>query len=279
MVKKTVSLHKMLISPSLEFLMEAHSGLSAKIVEDIGFKGIWAGSFALSASLGIKDTGKHDLSYMLEILDIMNRKTKVPILFDGSTGYGDYRSVEKLVTELEKRGIAGLCIEDKKLPKRNSLLKSVHHNLISQDKFCDKIKAAKSVRKDKNFVVIARTEAFIAQKGLKEALRRAYAYVKAGADGILVHSRRKDILEIESFMKKWDNSAPVVIIPTTYCPTDTKVFEEMGVSIVIWANHLIRASVYYMSKIAQEIHRAQSTVNVEKKISSLDSIFKIQGER
>lgn len=139
---------------------------------------------------------------MLDVLEFMSDRTRIPILLDGDTGYGNYNNARRLVKKLEQRKIAGVCIEDKVFPKRNSLLTdSGRQELADIKEFCSKIKACKDTQQDKDFQVVARVEAFIAGWGLEEALKRADAYREAGADAILIHSKLNNSSEIESFAK------------------------------------------------------------------------------
>src|SRR5512140_3491143 len=123
-VKKSTLLRNMLMSSELEFLMEAHNGLSAKIAEEAGFKGIWGSGLSISAALGVRDNNEASWTQVLEVVEFMADATSVPILLDGDTGYGNFNSARRLVTKLEQRGIAGVCMEDKIFPKTNSFLRS-----------------------------------------------------------------------------------------------------------------------------------------------------------
>ena len=256
--------------------MEAHHGLSAKIVEESGFKGIWGSGLSISASLGVRDNNEASWTQVLDVLEFMSDATNIPILLDGDTGYGNFNNARRLVTKLEKRDIPGVCIEDKLYPKTNSFINSEVQPLAEIDEFSGKIKAMKDAQLDEDFVIVARVEAFIAGWGLDEALRRAEAYRQAGADAVLIHSKRSDITEIESFMKEWSGRLPVIIVPTKYYLTPTIRFREMGVSTVIWANHTLRASVEGMQRITKQIYTDESLVNVEEQIAALDEIFRLQ---
>jgi len=178
---KTATLRRLLKSRELEFLMEAHNGLSARIVEEAGFKGIWASGLALSAQFGVRDCNEASWTQVVDMLEFMSDATNVPILLDGDTGYGDFNNVRRLVKKLEQRGIAGVCLEDKLFPKRNSLLPGERQPLADIAEFCGKLKAAKDSQADSDFVVVARVEALIANRGMDEALERAEAYRQAGA--------------------------------------------------------------------------------------------------
>ncbi len=277
-MKKTTQLKRLIRSNQLEFLMEAHSGLSAKIVEEQGFKGIWGSGLSISASLGVRDNNEASWTQVLEVVEFMSDCTSIPILLDGDTGYGNFNNMRRLVNKLEQRDVGGVCIEDKIFPKTNSFLREAAQPLASIDEFCGKIKAGKDVQTDDDFVIIARVEAFIAGWGLKEALTRAEAYRQAGADAILMHSKLATPDEIFAFLKEWDNRHPVVIVPTKYYSTPTEAFRERKVSIVIWANHLIRGAAKKMQEIAAQIYAQEHLMEVEDKIIPVSEIFRLQGD-
>lgn len=276
-MKKTTQLKQMLLSNDLEFIMEAHNGLSAKIVENAGFKGIWASGLSISAALGVRDNNEASWTQVLEVIEFMSDATDIPILLDGDTGYGNFNNMRRLVHKLEQRGIAGVCIEDKLFPKTNSFINGEAQPLADIEEFCGKIKAAKDAASDPDFVVVARVEAFIAGWGLEEALKRAEAYRQAGADAILMHSKRADATEIQAFMEAWDNRHPVIIVPTKYYSTPSSHFADWGVNLVIWANHNVRAAITAMEETTKRIYEDQSLINVEGKVASVSHIFELQG--
>lgn len=275
MIKKTTKFKKLLNSNRLEFLMEAHDGISAKIVEEANFKGIWASSFCISATLGVRDNNEASWTQILEVLEFMSDATTVPILLDADTGYGNFNNVRRVVHKLEQRNVAAMCIEDKLFPKTSSLLDS-EQQLSDINEFVGKIRAAKDSQQDPDFCVIARVEAFIAGMGLSEVLKRAEAYYRAGADAILVHSKISTADQVLEFMHKWRHPCPVIVVPTTYYRTPTQIFNEAGVSIVIWANHLLRSSIKAMQLTAAQIHKEQSLTSVEDKIASVHEVFRLQ---
>ncbi len=202
-MNKTTQLKQMISSPELEFLMEAHSGMSAKIVEEDGFKEILGSGLSISGSLGVQDNNEASWTQVLDVLEFMSDATTIPILMDGDTGYGNFNNMRRLVKKLEQRDIAGACIEDKIFPKTNSFLRDVAQPLTDIEEFCGKIKAGKDIQNDDDFVIVARVEAFIAGWGLNEALKRAEAYHQAGADAILIHSKLSNACEIFDFMNEW----------------------------------------------------------------------------
>ncbi|MGE4543375.1 MAG: phosphoenolpyruvate mutase [Pedobacter sp.] len=276
MQKKTSQFKALLQSPDLQFLMEAHNGLSARIVEETGFKGIWGSGLAISAALGVRDSNEASWTQVLEVIEFMSDATSIPIMLDADTGYGNFNNMRRLVRKLEQRGVAAACIEDKLFPKNNSLLDNARQPLEAIDIFAGKIKAAKDTQQDDDFCVVARIEAFIAGWGLGEALKRAEAYHKAGADALLIHSKLSTAEEVLAFMNEWGDTCPVVVVPTKYYQTPTPVFQEAGISLVIWANHLLRSSIAAMQKTAALIHEQQSLMGVEKEITPVQEVFRLQ---
>jgi phosphoenolpyruvate phosphomutase len=274
---KARKLRRLMESPELSFIMEAHNGLSAKVVEEAGFEAIWASGLSISAALGVRDSNEASWTQVLEVLEFMSDTACIPILVDGDTGYGNFNNMRRLVRKLEQRGIGGVCIEDKVFPKTNSFLNGTAQPLAEIDEFCGKIRAAKDAQHDADFVLVARVEAFIAGWGLQEALRRAEAYRQAGADAILIHSALRSANEILSFKEEWGDRLPVVIVPTKYYATPTNVFRKFGFSAVIWANHLMRSCITAMQHTAQEIFEEQSLVRVEERVAPLAEVFRLQG--
>ena len=274
---KTAQFRELLNSKELDFLCEAHNALSARIAQEAGFKGIWASGLTMSAALGVRDSNEASWTQVLDVLEFMSDATRVPILVDADTGYGNFNNVRRLVQKLEQRGVAAVCIEDKRFPKTNSLLDGGRQELADAEEFCGKIRAAKDAQQDQNFSVVARTEALIAGQGMKEALKRAEAYRQAGADAILIHSKSTRPDEVLAFKKEWGDRLPVVIVPTTYYSTPTDVFREAGFSIVIWANMILRSAVRSMRETAVHLASAQSLHALDDKIVPVKEIFRLQG--
>jgi phosphoenolpyruvate mutase len=276
-ISKSQSLRKIIFSDKLEFLMEAHNGISSKIVENAGFKAIWASGLSISASLGVRDDNEASWSQVLDVLEFMSDSVNIPILVDGDTGYGNFNNARIFVRKLEQRGIGGVCFEDKTFPKTNSFIGD-KQKLADIDEFCGKIRACKDYQINPYFVIVARLEAFIAGFGLNEALKRAYAYHNAGADAILVHSKISDSSDIDSFMKEWDNRCPIIIVPTKYYRTPTQHFRDIGISTVIWANHNMRTSMTAMQETTKQIFESESLEDVEKRIVTVKDVFELTGE-
>jgi phosphoenolpyruvate phosphomutase len=275
--KKTSQFRSLLNSPKLEFLLEAHNGISAKIAEESGFKGLWAGGLAIAAQYGVRDSNEASWTQVLEVLEFMADATSIPIMLDGDTGYGNFNNVRRLVQKLEQRGIAAVCIEDKLYPKTNSFIDGNKQELANIDEFCSRIKAGKDAQKDDEFSIITRVEAFISGWGLGEAIKRAEAYHEAGSDGILIHSAKSEPSEIIAFKNEWGDRLPVIIVPTKYYSTPTEIFSQVGISIAIWANHMIRSSIESMQQTAASIIQKKSVVALEDKIASVSEIFRLQG--
>lgn len=271
---RTAQLREAIHSSDLAFLMEAHNGVSAKIVEEAGFQGIWASGLTISASLGLRDSNEASWTQVLEVLEFMNDSTRLPILVDGDTGHGNFNNLRRFVRKLGERGIAGVCVEDKLFPKTNSFV-GEGQPLADIDEFCGKIKAGKDSQLDDDFVFVARVEALIAGMGMAEALKRAEAYHSAGADAILIHSKQKTATEIMEFARHWAARCPLLIVPTTYYSTATDDFRTSQISTVIWANHLLRSAVVAMRQTAEAVKIQSSTIDIESKIASVAEIFRL----
>lgn len=274
---KSTQLRELLGSGQTDFILEAHNGVSARIVEEAGFLGIWASGLAMSAQFAVRDNNELSWTQVVDMLEFMSDATSIPILLDGDTGYGDFNNMRRLVKKLEQRNIAGVCIEDKLFPKTNSFIQGEQQPLEDIDIFCGKIKAGKDSQGHDDFNIVARVEALIAGWGLDEALKRAEAYRQAGADAILIHSKLSRPDEVLEFAAEWANRGPLVIVPTKYYSTPTDVFREAGISLVIWANHLMRAGITAMQAVAADIGKSESLVDSEGRIARVSEIFRLQG--
>jgi phosphoenolpyruvate phosphomutase len=275
-MKKTQQFRKMLQPGATNFLMEAHNGLSAKIVEETGFKGIWASGLSISAALGVRDNNEASWTQVLEVVEFMSDATSIPILIDADTGYGNFNNMRRLVRKLEQRDIAAVCIEDKLFPKTNSFIQGDQQPLADLDEFAGKIKAVKDEQQDPDFSVVARLEGFIAGWGLEEMLRRAHAYAEAGADALLIHSKKSTPDQILAFAQAWDKPCPLVIVPTMYYSTPAQVFRDAGIRLVIWANHNVRTSINAMQETCRTIYEEESVRNVEDEVVPVKEVFRLQ---
>jgi len=269
-------LRQMLTSKDTAILMEAHNGLSAKLAAEAGFEALWASGLSISAALGVRDNNEASWTQVLEVLEFMSDATELPILLDGDTGYGNFNNARRLVRKLEQRNIAGVCFEDKLFPKTNSFISGEKQALAEVDEFCGKLRAAKDTQLDPDFVIVARTEAFIAGWGLEEALLRATAYAQSGADVVLVHSKRSDSKEIMAFMSKWDNRIPIIIVPTKYPSEPLASFVKAGVSNFIFANHALRSVITVLQRNLRILKETQDLMSIEKEIASVAEVFRLQ---
>lgn len=275
-MKKTTQFKQLLNSPQTEFIMEAHNGLSARIVQETGFKGIWASGLSISAALGVRDNNEASWTQVLEVVEFMADATSIPILLDGDTGFGNFNNARRLVQKLEQRGCAAVCIEDKEFPKTNSFIGGEKQPLADIDEFAGKIKAMKDSQTDPDFSVVARLEAFIAGWGLDEMLHRAYSYHAAGADALLIHSKKSTPDQILAFASAWKKKCPLVIVPTMYYSTPVEVYEQADINLVIWANHNVRTAITAMRETSRTIFNERSLLNVEDRVVSVKEVFRLQ---
>ena len=273
---KAKRLRELFTSKEVTILMEAHNGLSAKLAEEAGFEGLWASGLSISAALGVRDNNEASWTQVLEVLEFMNDATSLPILLDGDTGYGNFNNVRRLVRKLEQRDVGGVCLEDKLFPKTNSFIDGERQALASVDEFCGKIRAAKDTQKDPDFMVVARTEAFIAGWGLDEAILRATAYARNGADAILCHSKRADSDDVMSFMDHWKLDVPVVIVPTKYPTEPISSFVEAGVYNFIFANHSLRTVITALQQNLRTLRQTADLMSIEEQIVPVKEVFRLQ---
>ncbi len=262
---------------ALVHVMAAHSPLSARLVEEAQFDGIWASGFELSALYGLPDVSLITMTQHLEMVRAMAEQSSLPIVADIDTGFGNAVNVVYAVAQYERAGAAAVVIEDKTFPKVTSLVAGGRQELVRVEEFQGKLEAARAARVDRDFVIIGRTEALIAGLGEAEALKRAAAYEEAGADMILIHSRQKTPDEVESFVRAWRGRAPIVIVPTAYPELNAERIKALGkIAMVIYGNHAIRASVTAMKDIFSRIRSDGGIHNVNKDIVSVEEIFRLQ---
>ena len=254
----------------------AYDALSAKLVETSGFDAIWAGSFAISATHALPDASILSMTDFLRVSENMVDACNIPVIADCDTGFGGPANVSHAVKKYEKAGISGICIEDKIFPKQNSLLENSKQELLSEKDFVAKIIAGKESKKDEDFMIIARTEALIAGKSIDEAITRANAYEKAGADSILIHSKINTPKEVFEFSEKWKGSIPLVVVPTLYPSVKIDELISNKIKMVIYANQSLRAAHHIISKILKEILESQSENEIDTNMSSMDEIFRLQ---
>jgi phosphoenolpyruvate phosphomutase len=252
-----------------------HDGLGGKLAESAGFDAVWSSSFEVSASRALPDASLLSMAEYLEAAQNIQSAIGIPVVADCDTGYGNNLNVAHMVHRYERAGITAVAIEDKHHPKMNSFA-DAHHALLTMQEFSDKIATAKGAQASDDFYVIARTEAMIAGLGVDEALERCAAYVAAGADAVLAHSKSRERDEIEAFLAGWDGSAPVVIVPTTYPDWQVDAIGEAGASAIIYANQGLRSSVRALEGTFATILREGSSQSLESDIASVQQVFDIQ---
>src|SRR5262245_49246152 len=258
--------------------MAAHSPLSACLVEEAGFDGIWASGFELSALYGLPDVSLVSMTQHLDMVRAMAERTSLPVVADIDTGFGNAINVIHAIQQYERAGAAAVVIEDKSFPKVTSLIAGGRQEMVRIEEFQGKIEAARAARQDPDFLIVARTEALIAGLGQDEALKRARAYESAGAEMILVHSRQKTPDEVEGFVKAWDGKVPIALVPTAYPQmTVARVRALKKIGLLIWGNHAIRASVHAMRETFAQIRKEGGIEGVDRRIASVEDVFDLQG--
>ncbi len=261
----------------LAHVMAAHSPLSARLVEEAGFDGIWASGFELSALYGLPDVSLVSMTQHLDMVRAMAEQSSLPIIADIDTGFGNALNIIHAVRQYERAGAAAVAVEDKTFPKVTSLVADGRRELLRVEEFQGKIRAAVATRTDPDFLVIARTEALIAGLGEMEALNRAAAYEAAGADLIVIHSKQKTADEVESFVRGWTGKAGVVVIPTAYPEMNEERIKALGkITVVIYGNHALRASVTAMKDVFARIVRDRGIHHVDKDLVPVTEIFRLQ---
>lgn len=259
------SLRRLITAKPIVRIMESHCGLTGLIIEhtkvEVGnevreFDGMWASSLTDSTSKGKPDIEAVDLTTRLHDLNDSLEVTTKPVIYDGDTG-GKTEHFVFTVRTLERLGVSAVIIEDKVGLKQNSLFGT--DAVQTQDTiegFCSKIQAGKEAQVTRDFMIIARIESLIAGKPVEDALERAFAYVAAGADGIMIHSKNKDGMDIKEFCQRFrekDNHTPIVAVPTTYAQFTEEELASWGINIVIYANHMLRSAYPAMVKCAERI--------------------------
>jgi len=274
---KAERLRELFNRPGIIRIVGAHNGLTAMLVEEAGFEGIWASSLEVSSSHLVPDANILTMRDYLNTAIEMNDAVSVPVVVDVDQGYGNCNNVARMVRKFEAAGIAGVVMEDNPFPKQNSLLER-KRELVSIEEFVGKIIAGKRAQQTRDFMLFARVEALIAGYGIREALRRARAYVKAGADGILIHSKRKDPSEVIEFVDAWNEKVPLVIVPTKYPSlTEARVKTFPKIKMVIYANHVIRTVVGAVRQTLKEMSETGGIETISPKLVTVNQLFDLQG--
>ena len=266
-------------------ILESHNALSALIAENtiverngekVSFDGFWSSSLTDATAKGKPDIEAIDISSRINSVNDIFEVTTKPMIFDGDTG-GKIEHFEFTVKSLERTGVSANVIEDKTGLKKNSLFgNDVEQTQDTIENFCEKISRGKASQISDDFMIIARIESLILEAGMDDALIRADAYINAGADGIMIHSRHKDPSEIKEFMSRFrlrDKATPVIVVPTSFNGVTIEEFVEMGVNVVITANHMLRAAYPAMLKVAKSILRNGRSLEIEPECMSVNEIL------
>ena len=262
----------------LTAIIGCHNPLGARLAAEAGFDGIWASGFELSAAMGVPDASIVTMTQHLEMARAMDAGTTVPVVADIDTGFGNATNVIHATRQYEAAGMAALVIEDKTFPKDTSLLAGGRQELVRVAEFEGKIQAACATRRDPDLLVVARTEALIAGLGQEEALMRARAYARAGADAILIHSKQKTPDEIVAFVEAWDGGVPLVLVPTAYPDLTEARIRALGkVKLVIYGNHGVRAVTQALTDTFRRIRAEGGALGVEATIAATERVFAVQG--
>ncbi|MBR2770390.1 MAG: phosphoenolpyruvate mutase, partial [Solobacterium sp.] len=271
-------------------VMEAHSGLTGLIVEKTivehdgrldQFDAMWVSSLCDSTAKGKPDIELVDMSSRLRTIDDIMEVTTKPIILDGDTG-GLAEHFVYNVRTLERMGVSAVIIEDKKGLKKNSLFGTeVVQTQADIEEFAAKIKAGKNAQLTEDFMIIARCESLILEQGMEDALKRCHAYVEAGADGIMIHSRKKDPAEILAFcdeFRKTDAKTPIVVVPSSFNTITEEELAEHGVNIVIYANQLTRSAFPAMQETARDILKYHRAKEVDDRLLPIKEIITLIDE-
>ena len=275
-MSKSEILRKDLESKSILKVGGAFDALSAKLVEINSFDAIWAGSFAISATHALPDASILTMTEFLNAATNMEASCNIPIIADCDTGFGGPSNVNHMIKKYEKSGIAAVCIEDKTFPKQNSFLEDGKQELLPEKEFVAKIIAAKEAQENPNFMLIARTEALISGMGMKEAIKRANAYEKAGADAILIHSKQNSPEEVFEFSESWGGTLPLVVVPTSFPTVKIDELISHKIKMIIYANQTLRATHAIISKVLGQLKNSTSINDISVDMTSMQEIFQLQ---
>ncbi len=276
--KKAAAMRSFLTRPGISLGVGAGDALTAKLIERAGFDFVWSSSLCVSAAQAVPDASLLSMNQFVDAARAMAEVITIPVLVDMDTGYGNANNVIFAVKRYEEAGISGICMEDKRFPKDNSLLAGGRQDMLSAEEFAGKLAAAADTRQNKDFVIVARIEALIAGLGQQEAMDRAYRYEEAGADCILIHSRSKTPDEVVGFINNWGGSIPICLVPTAYPElTEDKIQALDKVKLVIYANQPLRAAVLAQERLLQEIKRARGIHTIDEQMVPVEHIFELQG--
>ncbi len=275
-------LRRLIDSKEVVRIMETHNALSGLIVENIKanngieYDGMWSSSLTDSTSKGKPDIEAVDVTARINTVNEIFEVTTKPMIYDADTG-GIAEHFAFTVRTLERTGVSAVIIEDKTGLKKNSLFGTeVEQTQDSIENFCAKIKVGKKAQITDDFMIIARIESLILDKGMDDAIARAKAYIEAGADGIMIHSRQKspnEILEFCKILRDYNENIPIVVVPTSFNQITAKELSQAGVNIVIYANHMLRAAYPGMKNVAKSILENDRSLEAEEQLLSIKEIL------
>jgi len=259
----------------------AHDALTALLIGRHGFDAVWVSGLAVATVVhAMPDLNLTTLSETLDAAIRIDRATNLPVVADCDNGFGALNNVVRTVREFDLAGIAAVSIEDNLFPKRNSLMGSdTRRELIAVEEQARRFRAAKDAQPSNDFMIIARVEALIAGEGVEMACRRADAYVEAGVDAILIHSRDKTLGEIEGFLEAWSGvgQVPLVAVPTLYPTFTAEELKKLGFNLVILANQPMRAAVKAVEETLDTLAREGRASAVDPQIASVEHLFELVG--
>ena len=280
-------LRRLIDSKSIVRIMEAHSGMSGLIIENtraerngeqVEFDGMWSSSLTDSTSRGKPDIEAVDISSRLQTINEIFEVTTKPLIFDGDTG-GKPEHFSFTVRSLERLGVSAVIIEDKEGLKRNSLFgNDVNQTQSSIEDFSARLRVGKQSQITEDFMVIARIESLILEAGMDDAVKRAQAYIAAGADAIMIHSREKEPTEVMEFCRRaadFDTQVPIVAVPTSYHQITEEELADAGVNVVIYANHMLRSAYPQMNKVAHTILEHGRSLEADPFVSPIKEVLNI----
>ena len=262
----------------------AHDAMSARLIDSWGFDAVWVSGFGVSAmAYGLPDLNLVTMTETLEVTRRIDAVTELPVIVDCDNGYGGFSNVVRTVVDFDRAGVAAVCIEDNLFPKRNSLYSGqAQRELVKTSEQARRLRAAKAALESPDFTLIARVEALIAGHGIDAAVERASAYAEAGADAILIHSKDKTLTEIEGFLEEWrlvGADVPLVAVPTLFPDWSAAQLAVKGFSMVILANHPMRASVKAMQETLARLRPEGRASAADPHIAEVDEIFELVGTR
>lgn len=266
-IRKTKKLEYLLEKKKRLVIVSAGDAVTAKLIEEAGFDGIWVSGFEASARLGLADNGCITMTEMLNTTKTIVDTTTLPVIVDVDNGYGGLHNFIRTVKEFEKIGCSGVSVEDNIFPKQNSLWGG-KVPLLPMEEHGAKIRAGKDTQRTKDFVIIARTEALIRGYGMAEAIKRAEYYAKSGADMVLIHSRESTGKEALEIPRHWKLNTPLVIVPTKFPRLTNRQLFDAGFSMIVLANQTERVKIRSVRESLKTIKKHDCVYPIEKELSA-----------